>query len=240
MSYESKTGSESSLITHNSLLITEVCVVFALAREALFFRRSASLRVLETGMGAPAAERALREVLLAPTSAPRLVLSAGFSGALRPGLLVGDLVLATEVIDEEGNAFACSFVPSLPEHVRRGRILTSSCLVGDPGQKAALGARHQALAVDMESAALARLCRQHQVPFGCLRVISDAVDTALSPELVGLLGRGRVRPVALALALARRPSLLAELLRLAAHTRKAARTLAQGLHQILEQLGGRA
>ena len=96
-----------------------------------------------------------------------------------------------------------------------------------------MGERHDALAADMETAAVARLCHKQGVPFGCLRAISDDWDTPLSPRLVGLLKGGRVAPLRLAGALARQPSLAGELWRLARQTRTAARRLALALGEVL-------
>ncbi len=247
------------------LAFTDPCVVFALRREAAPFLRGTfrpqqrfpgapcrarfcgpswlTVLVLETGLGPAAVEAALTWALGSPLFGnvpyrPKLVLSAGFSGALRPGLRVGDLVLATEVADLEGNRWPAPWPGELPPGewrppLTRGRLLTVPGLAGTPGAKRALGERHDALAADMETAAVARLCQKHEVPFGCLRVISDDWDTPLSSQLVGVLRGGRVAPLRLAAALARRPGLVGELWRLARQTRTAARQLAQALGEVL-------
>jgi nucleoside phosphorylase len=246
------------------LAFRDPCVVFALRREAAPFLRHfppqqrfpgapcrarfcgpswLTVLVLETGLGPGAVEAALTWALSGPPFGnvpyrPKLVLSAGFSGALRQGLRVGDLVLATEVADVEGNCWPATWPGELPPGewrppLRRGRLLTVPALVGEPRDKQALGERHDALAADMETAAVARLCHKQGVPFGCLRAISDDWDTPLSPRLVGLLKGGRVAPLRLAGALARQPSLAGELWRLARQTRTAARRLALALGEVL-------
>jgi adenosylhomocysteine nucleosidase len=247
------------------LTFADPCVVFALRHEATPFLRGTfrpqqrfrgapcrarfcgpswlSVLVLETGLGLAAVEAALTWALSSPLFGrvpyrPKLVLSAGFSGALRPGLRVGDLVLATEVLDLEGNRWPATWPGELPPGewrppLTRGRLLTVPGPAATPGAKRALGERLDALAADMESAAVARLCQKYEVPFGCLRVISDDWDTPLSPQLVGVLKRGRVAPLRLAAALARHPTLVRELWRLARHTRAAARQLAVGLGELL-------
>ncbi|HZY89275.1 MAG TPA: hypothetical protein VFE78_30915 [Gemmataceae bacterium] len=246
------------------LAFSDPCVLFALRREAAPFLRAfppqqrfggapcrarfcgpswLTVLVLEAGLGPTAVGRALGWVLAAPPLGnvpyrPKLVLSAGFSGALRPGLRVGDLVLATEVADVEGNRWPATWPGELPSGewrppLQRGRLLAVPALVGAPGAKRALGERHDALAADMETAAVARTCHKHGVPFGCLRAISDDWETSLSPRLVALLKGGRVAPLRLAGALARRPALAGELWRLAGQTRTAARRLALGLGEVL-------
>jgi adenosylhomocysteine nucleosidase len=234
------------------------CVVFALAREAMFFRRnpprrrtflaapipaayhgegSRTVLVLETGVGAAAMEKALSWLLSGPVGdgaafRPSLVLSAGFSGAIVPGLNVGDLILADALADADGVSWQTTWPVGSSLH-RRGRLLTTTSLVGRPEQKRRLGRQSGAIAVDMETAVVARTCAAAGVPFGVLRVISDDVDTPLSEALLAVLGDGRVRPGRLAAAILRRPFLLAELMRLGWHTRKAARRLAAALDELL-------
>jgi adenosylhomocysteine nucleosidase len=242
---------------------SDPCLLFALRREAMSVRKLArplrrlagapclayfadglATRVLivETGVGPEAMERALDSLdQLGVPYRPRFVLSAGFSGALRPELHVGDLVLAEEVVDEQGGRWPVPW-PAGPVQFsqevipRRGRIVTTPILLGDPEQKRRLGEQHDALAVDMETACVARWCQQRQVPFGCLRVISDDWQTPLSPHLVDLLRDGRVSPLRLLVAIVRRPRLIGELWRLAGHTRSAAHRLALGITDLLKWL----
>ena len=134
--------------------------------------------------------------------------------------------------DADGGHWPATW-PAGPSPHRRGRLLTAASLVGRPEEKRRLGERTGAVAVDMEAAAVARRCTEAGVPFGCLRAISDGVDTPLSESLLAVLAGGRVRPAALAAAVLRRPALVVELMRLGAHTRLAARRLALGLEELL-------
>jgi hypothetical protein len=198
---------------------------------------SRTILLLEAGVGAAAMEKALAWLLSGPPLdgvpyRPSFVLSAGFSGAVVAGLKVGDLILADEVCDADGVPRPATW-PAGDSSFRRGRILTVPNLIGAPAEKRRLGERSGAVAVDMETAVVARLCGAAGVPFGCLRVISDDVDTPLSEALLGVLRHGRVGLVRLLAAVLRRPALVAELLRLGAHTRKAAGRLAAGLDELL-------
>jgi len=248
----------------SDIAITDPCILFALRREALSFQREfrphtrfteapcrawfcgpswLTVLVVETGIGCTAAERVLSWLLNEPLFGnvpyrPKLVLSAGFSGALRPEWRVGDLVLATEAADTEGNNWKATWPGELPAGdwqppLHRGRLLTTPLLIGDPEPKRELGQRHDAVAVDMETAAIARLCTEREVPFGCLRAISDELATPLSTQLVEVLNAGRVTPWRVIAALVRRPRLLAEFWRLAGETRYAAKQLGLGLGELL-------
>jgi len=248
----------------DDLSFTDPCVLFALRRESQAFRREfrahqrfpgapcwarfcgpawLTVLVLETGLGARRTEAALNWLLGAPLLGnlpyrPKMVLSAGFSGALQEGLHVGDLVLATEVVDTEGNSWPTTWPGELPPGewrppLRRGRLLTAPHLVGSAEEKKALGRQHEAAAVDMETAVIARCCRQRGMPFGCLRAISDDATTSLSPRLTSLLRAGRVSPLRLLAALARSPRILPEFFRLARQTRLAGEQLGKALGEVL-------
>src|SRR5262249_25189349 len=148
------------------------------------------------------------------------------------------VILATQVATLEGPCWPTTWPPELPPGpwhppLHRGRLLTVPSLVSGPEEKRRLGQLSGALAVDMESASIARLCHQRQVPFGCVRVISDEVDTPLSPRLAALLHRGRVSPVRLMASLVRTPALAGEVWRLARDTRRAAERLAKALGELL-------
>ena len=65
------------------------------------------------------------------------------------------------------------------------------------GGKTSSRAQSGAVAVDMESAAVARITSEAGVPFACLRAISDDADTYLPESLLAVLEHGGVRPARL-------------------------------------------
>jgi nucleoside phosphorylase len=246
------------------ILFDDPCLLFALGREAQFFRQRfpaqerfpdapcqarfcgpawLSVLVVEMGIGRQRTEKALTWLLNQPQMGnvpyrPKVVISAGFSGALREGLRVGDIILATEVADAEGHCWPTTWPEELPAGewrppLHRGRLLSVPHFAAHPEEKRRLGNQYEAAAVDMETAVVARLCRNQQVPFACVRVISDEVDTALSAQLVSLFEGERVAPVRLLAALAKQPGLAGELWRLARDTRYAGRQLALALGELL-------
>lgn len=208
-----------------------VVVLFALEREAAPFRRLAAgragIRIAVTGVGANAARRAAEEATRHVL--PSGLIMAGFCGALRPGLAVGDVISATDVVDEQRGLWACRNVGQPPV-----RLLTATRLIARPEEKQRLASRHHADIVDMESAAVAAVCRARGVPFLAVRAVSDTADTAVSPRLVKLLAGGRVSPVRAALAVFRQPSIVVEFRRLARDTRHAAKALAMELLRVLD------
>jgi adenosylhomocysteine nucleosidase len=230
------------------------CILFALRREAMFFWKRTTraqiiadcpcsawlcdysgkpVLVVQTGMGRSAAAAALRWALGNPLRIDRII-AAGFCGALRPGLSVGDLIWADEIVDVEGNCWPATCRDGVrPANAKQGRLLTTPEMISDPEQKRVLGRQYQAVAVDMESAEIARRCQEKGVSLACLRVISDDWDTPLAPRLADILKKGRVAPMRLLRAVLLQPSLLLGLWNLARHTRMAARRLAEGLASLL-------
>jgi hypothetical protein len=85
----------------------------------------------------------------------------------------------------------------------------------------------------MESAVIASICSRQEIPFGCLRAVSDRMETALSPQMVSLLSGAGISWSRLLAMLVRHPPVVGELWRLAAASRRASRQLAKGLGEIL-------
>lgn len=246
------------------LQLNDPCILFALRRERHPFHKEfppnqrfpgapcwarfcgpawLSVLVLETGMGPKCVRPAVEWLLAQPTLdqlpyVPKMLLFAGYAGALSDDLHVGDLVLATEIVTADGQRWPTTWPGELPPGrwrppLRRGAVASVAHMISQPADKRRLYDEHGALAVDMESAEFARLCSQREMPFGVLRAISDEADTPLSPELTRLLVGGRVSWWQTLRTIVRRPSIVKELLRLGRHTKMASQQLALGLGELL-------
>jgi adenosylhomocysteine nucleosidase len=62
-------------------------------------------------------------------------------------------------------------------------LLTADTVIRAPADKRKLSEEYGALAVDMETFAVAEVCQQHSIPFFSVRVISDAVDDELPADI---------------------------------------------------------
>jgi adenosylhomocysteine nucleosidase len=170
-----------------------IAVTFALPQESRAFRRAMrhprassagpftlgeigrhQIILAHTGVGLDAAEDATKTLLRA--HGPRLVIATGFAGGLDPGLVIGDLVLATNFSSPE------LLERSLPVADARsffGAITSQAWALESVAHKADIAQQTKALAVDMETAAVAELCCAANVPLLAVRAISDTAKQAL-------------------------------------------------------------
>lgn len=159
-----------------------IFVTFALPEESRDFRKAVgggahpNIRVEHFGVGPAMAAKRLNSLLAGPK--PRLLICAGFAGGLDPKLRTGDLVVAENLSTPELLARVRAVVPTATPFVF-GSILSRTLPVESVADKAALHRETGALAVDMESEAVAAACRAAGVPLLVVRTISDPADAAL-------------------------------------------------------------
>ena len=108
---------------------------------------------------------------------PRLLICPGYGGGLAPELQHADLLLVENYSDPELLASAAVLFGS--DGVHRGNLTSEMAVIGSAADKAALSARTGAVAVDMETATVARACAEAGVPMLAYRVISDDAQTTL-------------------------------------------------------------
>lgn len=156
-----------------------IVTVAALRTELLFVPRPR----LRVGVGTGARARLARWLDRHPTGG---VMVVGFCGGTRAALRPGDLILADTLTAGEEE------VPVSPALLTRAGAVFPAAHVGpvatvdapaDPGDKARLGV--DALAVDMESAHLARELTARATPFLVVRVVLDALweNVSAGPHL---------------------------------------------------------
>ena len=154
------------------------------------------------------------------------VIVVGIAGAIENQTPIGALVLPELVVS---GADSSEHRPT-PLRVgnAHGKLWTSDELLLDPAVLADLRA-HGVVALDMETAAVAKVCDEHDVPWSVVRAISDrAGDGTVDAETVGLTHPdGRPNFSALARYLVRHPGALPRLVRLAKGAKLAAARAAE-------------
>ena len=150
------------------------------------------------------------------------VVSTGLCGGLEPQLCVGDIFVATEV---NGTTAQRPFT-SLPH--RSGKVLSVDRVAVSPVEKARLHETGAAV-VEMEAQALAERAKCWQVPFYCVRSVSDGAAEGFLLDLNDVRDKeGRFRRGLIVLKTVFRPfTLVPEMLRLKRNSERAADTLGE-------------
>ena len=152
----------------------------------------------------------------------------GVSGGLDPGLRIGDLVFADAVFVEGDDGaslvwerggcdsdVAFNFQAANGLTVSWGPIVTVQKPVFNAAGKRALFDRTGALAVDMETAAVARAASRSGLPFFAIRTICDAADVTIPESIYQCVDQqGRPRFSHLFGLIIRKPLLISHLLRM--------------------------
>lgn len=125
---------------------------------------------------------------------PATVFSAGFAGALCSKMKRNDILLADRVLGPDGCETPINLPAGLAAALQRpgvhgGLLLTADRVVRLPADRQSLFERHGAVAVDMETAAVAETCARRGVPFSSIRVINDTADETLPRDIEYLLSQ---------------------------------------------------
>lgn len=195
------------------------------------------IAVVEAGMGYSRARRATQALL--DGHSPKWLLSCGFSGALRDDVPIGSIVVGNSIVDQHGQCLQIDLqMPADPARkLFVGRLLTTDEMVRSVEQKRQLEEQHAALAVDLESLAVAQVARERKTRFLAIRVISDDLSADLPPEVMSIVGAtGSVRFGAAIGSIWKRPAAIKDLWRLREQAQTAASQLASFLDGVVLQL----
>jgi adenosylhomocysteine nucleosidase len=242
MDHDSESGLSSSAWTGVVVALPQEaqCLGLAAAKAGSLIELGSHARVLVAGMGEMRAERAAKILLEEGASA---LLSFGMAGALDPGLRPGDLLLPKTVlrrnaVHEVNPGWHARVVDRLngPEGIAMGAMLHADEPLASVRQKHAARRLTGAVAVDMESGAVARIAEITGVPFLVLRAVADTAWRALpGAALAAMDADGRLRPYDLLKALLRHPSEIWDLRKLAVDYQAARRSLS-GLRSDFDEL----
>ena len=189
------------------------------------------------GMG-PERARVAADALI--TAGATALISWGCAGALQHSLQPGTLVLPDKILTSDRTSLPVdlSWRERLSQHLRQqvhiatGTLIESPHVISSPTEKTALFKKSEACAVDMESAAIARVAAAAERPFLAVRAVSDSASMTL-PFFGATDAFGRVRLFQLLTSLMRRPHLLPSLIRVGLAFRVAQNTLTK-----VARLGG--
>lgn len=227
-----------------SAAIGVVAALSAEARSCAAWREFGNLNLIIAGPGPLRAAAAARRLVAAGV---RALVSWGTSGALNEQLRPGQLLLVQQTRASEG-----------PPYTADAHLLQrfSRCLEGlkplpiaaltlarpvlHRHEKLLLAQLHHCAAVDMESAAVAQVAGEAQLPFLAVRSIVDPLAFDIPAAATAGMGEnGEPRPLRVIQALLRRPRDLRAVLRLGLYYRTALATLTQAASTLARSELGR-
>jgi adenosylhomocysteine nucleosidase len=183
-----------------------------------------------TGIGPASADAATARLL--DSVDVELVIVVGIAGAIENQMPIGTLVLPQLVISDADRA---GYRPTpLGIGNAHGTLCTTDQLLLDPALHADLRAQG-VVALDMETAAVAKVCDERGVPWSVVRAISDqAGDGSVDADIVGLSHPdGSSNLSAVARYLLRHPAAVPRLVRLAKGAKVASERAADAASKVL-------
>jgi adenosylhomocysteine nucleosidase len=177
--------------------------------------------------------------------AAECLVSFGIAGALKPGLRAGDIILSTEVVDDDRRWLSSDCLRSrLTELIDEigaieGAVLGAQIAVATKRDKRRAWRETGAIAVDLESVVVARAAAALGIPFVVLRAIADPAVRELPPAaLVPLAEDGTPALGQVLASVLRRPKQLPTLLAVAREARQALQALVGPAHALNRVLAG--
>ena len=153
---------------------------------------------------------------------PDLLINTGVAGTLSPTLGIGDVAVATELLQHDMDTSAIgdpvglvsginriyfeadvktaekltNCVIACGAHVEQGRIASGDQFVADAARKKFIREQFGAIACEMEGAAIAQVATVNGVPFAVLRAISDSADGEATMDFPTFAAKASARSVA--------------------------------------------
>lgn len=175
-----------------------------------------------------------------------LVIGTGVAGALSAGLKPGDIVIADRIVAVHAEGRNAEHVAALSgghiDDLRRaltaagigyatGAILTSHCVLHTGAEKRRAKEATGAIAVDMETAAIAVEASARGIPFAVIRAVLDEVDDEVAG--IGKMDeQGRIDPLATAAYLVRNPRTALQIPRMMRNLSIAAKSIASAIEAV--------
>ena len=195
-----------------------------------------------SGAGAENAKKAAE--LLVSKGATQLM-SWGCAAALSPDLKMGDLVLADSLISQNGDEI--SVHPIWHQHARnvlgseitayKGALIASDGIISTAQAKADLHTKTGAIALDMESGAIAKVAQHYAIPFLAIRAIADPASMDLPAAVENALNEnGEVAVTRIIKSLVFNPKELPHLIQIGQYFQIAKRTLSNVAKQLPDMI----
>lgn len=189
--------------------------------------------VLSSGVGLLNMQNVLHSF---PQERVELWISIGLAGALVPDVDVGDCLIGHSIKTLQGEHYDFEYPHSLDENIDDRALLCVSEMADTPQKKRDFHRQSGAVAVDMESAAVAKQALQRGEHFLWLRAISDGLEENLPIELKYCLDdAGFPSMISTMNVLVHKPLLLGSFIRMGNRTHRLSQRLAECVPQLMDK-----
>jgi adenosylhomocysteine nucleosidase len=211
-------------------------------RRGKFIFLTDEVMLIYSGAGAQNARKAAE---LAISKGATQLISWGCAGALSHELKMGDLVLADSLLDSDGtqtpvNATWHQYAKNIlgsSVAVYKGALLNSEDVISTAQEKQAIFEKTGALAIDMESHAIAQVAQHYALPFIAIRAIADPSTMDLPVAISRALNDvGEIEISKILFSLARNPKEIPHLIQIGQYfhiAKQKLSTVAEQLPQII-------
>lgn len=185
-----------------------------------------------TGMGSDRIEHGVEQLLVAGVDA---LVTIGTAGALHPGLSPGTCLIPEQVIRHDLATYdftadwrsrALKNLSDAPMTTHTGNLAHTDSILCSIEEKSALHQKTGAIAVDMESAVVAALANEKNLPVLALRFVVDSASMVIPESVLAQSDPfGNVGLVNLFLSLLKRPGEIPDLIKLGKGFRSASNNL---------------
>lgn len=187
------------------------------------------------------AENARKAAELAVSKGATQLMSWGCAAALSPDLKMGDLVLADSLMDADG--FETPVNATWHQHAKtvlgsevaayKGALIASREIVATAEAKQVLFEKTGAIALDMESGAIAQVAQHYALPFLAIRAIADPSTMDLPNAVLKALNEnGEVEMTKIITSLVFNPKEIPHLIQLGQYFQLAKKTLSSVAKQL--------
>lgn len=193
-----------------------------------------TVAIVYTGVGRKSCEDRIDKFL--GEVQPKIFIGAGFAGAAREGLKIGELVLAENFSDPRLLMDAQEILRQ--QNAQTIKLFTASTIVDSVDERNRIAREHGADAVEMETEYIAAACAAHAIPMLSLRAISDSPSQPFPapPAVLFNIERQKTDAVRLVYYLLTHPMAIGRLSRFARQVAQARKAIAQGLAALIEHL----
>ena len=198
--------------------------------------------LIYSGAGAGNARKAAE---LAVSKGATKLMSWGCAAALSPDLKMGDLVLADSLLNSDGTEIPVN--ATWHQHAKtildselaayKGALFNSDTLVSTAEEKQDIFTKTGAIALDMESRAIAEVAQHYALPFLAIRAIADPSTMDLPNAVLKALNEnGEVEITKIIASLVFNPKEIPHLIQLGQYFQLAKKTLSSVAKQLPEVL----